>query len=153
MHECDILVGADGIHGTVRKFILGEDDPAASPRNTGAWTVMVLKPAAQAKASFGDGPLEEAREYSWVGDGAFLMHNMFNQCQVVQFMVAAHEAGAEGSDRWHRTVSADELEELYKGFPEHLKKAIDEVSNRYPFTKMASQSGRLFSSLPSHADR
>ncbi|KAG6359573.1 hypothetical protein INS49_013094 [Diaporthe citri] len=126
-HECDILVGADGIHSTARKFVLGEDDPAASPRNTGAWTIMALKPATQAKASFGGGPLEESREYSWVGDGAFLMHNMFNQGQVVQFIVAAHEAGAEGSDRWDRTVSADELKELYKAFPEHLKKAVNEL--------------------------
>lgn len=127
-HECDILVGADGIHSTVRKFVLGEEDPAASPRNTGAWTVMALKPAAQAKASFGDGPLEEAREYSWVGDGAFLMHNMFNKGQVVQLIAAVHEAGAEGSDRWRCTVKAAELKKLYKGFPEHLKKAVDEVS-------------------------
>lgn len=50
---------------------------------------MALKPAAQAKASFGDGPLEEAREYSWVGDGAFLMRNMFNKGQVVQLIAAA----------------------------------------------------------------
>lgn len=129
-HECDVLIGADGIHSTVRKFILGEDDPATSPRNSGAWAVMALKPAAQAKASFGSGPLEEAREYSWLGDGAFLMHNMFNQGRVVQLIVAAHEAGAEGSDRWHRTVSAEELEETYRGFPEHLKKAVNEVGRK-----------------------
>lgn len=146
-HECDILVGADGIHSIVRRFILGEEDPAASPRNTGAWTVMALKPAAQAKASFGDGPLEEAREYSWVGDGVFVMHNMFNQGQVVQLIIAAHEVGAEGSDRWHRTVSADDLRELVQGFPGHLKKAVSEVSKTehlrragWPLLKMLTSS-------------
>ncbi|KAF3762120.1 FAD/NAD(P)-binding domain-containing protein [Cryphonectria parasitica EP155] len=126
-HECDVLVGADSIHSTVRKFILGENDPAASPRNTGTWTIMALKPAAQAKPSFGDGPIDEAREYSWLGDGEFLMHNMFNQGQMIQLIVAAHEAGAEDSDRWQRTVSVDELKDLYKGFPGHLKKVVDEL--------------------------
>jgi salicylate hydroxylase len=40
-HDCDILIGANGIHSTVRKFILGENDIAASPRNTGAWCVIL----------------------------------------------------------------------------------------------------------------
>lgn len=97
-HECDVLLGADGIHSVVCKLILG-DDPAASPRNTGAWTIMALKSAADAEASLGKGPhgLEEAREYMWVGDGAFLLHNMFNQGQIVQFIVAAYEKEAESS--------------------------------------------------------
>lgn len=113
VHECDILIGADSIRSTVRKFVLGEDDPAAFPRNTGSWAVMVLKPYAEAQASIGTGPvdIEDAREYMWIGHRAYIMHNVLtlNQSQLVQVVIASHEKGAESSDRWARTVSADEI--------------------------------------------
>lgn len=127
-HECDILLGADGIHSVVRKLILG-DDPAASPRNTGAWTIMALKSAAEAESSLGKGPhgLEDAREYMWVGDGVFSLHNMFNQGQIVQFIVATYEKEAESSTDWYRTVSKDELKNLFLEWPPHLNKAVNEV--------------------------
>ncbi|TVY14007.1 6-methylsalicylic acid decarboxylase atA [Lachnellula arida] len=128
-HECDILIGADGIRSTVRQLILGEDDPAALPRNTGSWAVMTLKPYADAQASIGKGPvnIEDAREYMWIGDGTYLMHNVLNQGQLVQFVIASHEKDAESSDRWHRVVSRDEIKNLYQAWPPHLYKAVDEL--------------------------
>lgn len=128
-HNCDILVGADGIHSTVRKLILGEKNPAAVPRNSGCWAIMALKPYAEAQASIGTGPvdIENAREYAWIGDGTFLMHNVLSEGQLVQFVVTGCEQEAVGSDHWHRTVSADELRRLYQDWPSHLKKAIEEV--------------------------
>ena len=127
-HECDILIGADGIHSTVRKHILG-DDPAASPRNTGMWLVMTLQPYAEAQASIGKGLVDsdDAREYSWVGSGSYIMHNLLENGQLVQFVVAANDEEAKSSDRWLKTVSSDEIRSLYQGWPPHLIQAVDEV--------------------------
>lgn len=133
-HECDILVGADGIHSTVRKLVLAEDDPAASPRNTGVWTAMTLQPYAAAQASIGKDAInfEDPREHSWIGRGSFLMHNLLGGGQLVQLVVAAREKEAVGSDRWGRTVSADELRKIYKDWPPHLSKAVESVCPRRP---------------------
>ncbi|KAI0966772.1 salicylate hydroxylase [Xylaria arbuscula] len=123
-HECDILVGADGIHSSVRKMI----DPDAVPRNTGWWAVMVLKPFAEAEASLSKGPRDiDSREYMWVGDGAFALHNVLNNGQLVQLIIASKDEAAESSDRWHREVSADVLRKISENWPEHLKGTVEKL--------------------------
>ncbi|KAI0402966.1 salicylate hydroxylase [Xylaria palmicola] len=133
-HECDILIGADGIHSTVRKFILGEDDPAASPRNTGVWAVMTIQPYAKARASIGQGLVDSdhAREYSWVGDGSYMMHNILSDGQLVQLIISSSDPEAESSDRWQRVVSADEIKTLYADYPPHLRQAVEELLGQEP---------------------
>lgn len=135
-HDCDVLIGADGVHSTVRKIILGENDPAASPRNTGQWVIMTLSPYEEARASIGVSPvnIEDAREYAWAGNGSFMMNNILSNGEVVQFAILSSEelplsVPEEASNRWTRTVKAETLEEMYinKGWLPHLDSAVGDV--------------------------
>ncbi|XDG02251.1 hypothetical protein ABKA04_001866 [Annulohypoxylon sp. FPYF3050] len=106
-HECDILVGADGIHSTVRKLVLGESDPAASPQRNGAWFLMTLQPFDKAQASLGQELIDMENPSSFVEE-------------------------ARPSNNWQRKVSADEIKELFRDFPPQLNEAIIELLCNQP---------------------
>lgn len=74
-HQCDVLVGADGIHSMVRKMILGFGDEAATPVSAGWFHLMSLQPYEKMREILGDHSvdLEDAREWGWFGDGTFMM--------------------------------------------------------------------------------
>jgi salicylate hydroxylase len=130
-HECDILVGADGIHSTVRKLVLGENDPAASPRNSGTWLLMTLQPIDKAQVTMVKElvDIQDAREYGWAGENSFLMHNILSGGQLVQFAIASHDKEVDSAllNRWHRNVGAEEIKTLFQAWPPHLKRAVNEV--------------------------
>ncbi|KAI2605278.1 salicylate hydroxylase [Hypoxylon fragiforme] len=135
-HECDILVGADGIHSTVRKLILGEDDAAAVPRNSGGWLLMTLQPFDKAQASLGQElvDIDNAREYSWIGQNAVLLHNILSNGEQVQFVIASNDTEVESAhlDHWQRNVGVDEIKKLFKDYPPPLNKAVDELLCNVP---------------------
>lgn len=128
-HGCDALIGADGIHSRVRGLVLGDGDAAVRPRNSGWWAIMGLKPYAAAQACLGERLVhaEDPRQYGWTGEGAYLMHDVLSGGQLVQLVACGMDEDARGSDRWQTTLSADEIREHFRGWPAHLRKAIEEV--------------------------
>ncbi|KAK6835048.1 salicylate hydroxylase [Apiospora arundinis] len=126
-HECDVLVGADGIHSIVRKMILGDGDPAAHPRNAGWWAVMVMKPHEEVRACLGDDYVDanDPSEYEWIGDGNCVIHHVLGG--TVLFIVAVRDEAAVGSEQWHRKVDAEEIRKLHAGWPAHLRRAVDKL--------------------------
>jgi salicylate hydroxylase len=90
---------------------------------------MTLQPYAKARASLGQGLLdsEDARQYSWVGNRSYIMHNVLSDGQLVQFVISSSDHGAESSDSWHRAVSTHDIKKLYMDWPTHLKQAVEEV--------------------------
>lgn len=126
-HDCDILIGADGIHSFVRRLILGEDDPAATPVFGGFWLVQVLKPYEDTEHNLGRDLVDadKPKEYGWMGDGNMMLHNVLGDGKLVQVIVGFHTD--EPSTDWFKTVSTEKIEEAYRDWPPSLYKAVKEV--------------------------
>lgn len=131
-HECDILVGADGIHSAVRKLILGEQDPATYPRNTGFWVIMTLQPYEKAYNVLGKALInaEDPHEYVWLGNNQTIMHNILENGTIAQFVVGSIDPDVAGkSDFWQRKVSSEELKAFFDQGTPGLNESVKEVSS------------------------
>ena len=128
-HECDILIGADGIHSRVRQLILGSSDPAASPVPAGWWLVQVLKPYADVETLLGKSNIDvdNPGEVGWIGDGALIFHNILNEGNLAQFVVVACCNVDERTKDWQRIVAAEEIWSIYANWPPTLSKAVEKV--------------------------
>lgn len=103
------------------------------PRNSGWWAVWTLQPYEEARSLLGKErtDIDDPREYIFVGDGTFLMHNVLSGGELVQFVITNHDGDEVGGAKWQRTVSADEIRELYQASLPHLANAVDKVCHTY----------------------
>lgn len=85
------VVGADGIFGAVRRHVLQEaaDDEGASP--AGFWDCRNVVSFEKAREVLGAQYFEEDRQYGWVGNGAFVMHDVLENRTKVQCVISAVE--------------------------------------------------------------
>ncbi|KAI0834446.1 FAD/NAD(P)-binding domain-containing protein [Hypoxylon sp. FL0890] len=67
MYTYDAVIGADGIFSNIRKY-------TASPASF--WDSRILVPYEKAKSRLGAEYFELDRQFGWVGDGAFIMHDI-----------------------------------------------------------------------------
>ncbi|KAH7324816.1 salicylate hydroxylase [Stachybotrys elegans] len=90
--QFDAVIGADGVFGTVRSHVVKSDqdqDFSASPG--GFWDCRVLAPFDIAKATLGEELFKLDRQYGWLGDGAFIMHDVLENGTLVQMVISAVE--------------------------------------------------------------
>ncbi|KAF2194151.1 FAD/NAD(P)-binding domain-containing protein [Zopfia rhizophila CBS 207.26] len=110
--EVDAVIGADGVHGYVREYVLGVDHPALKPKFGGFWDARSLVSMQKAKELLGKDYFNEGlqRQYGWVGDGGFFMHDVLDGGETVQCVVCGVMDEEWGEDEWKRELDRRALE-------------------------------------------
>jgi salicylate hydroxylase len=111
----DAVIGADGIHGYVREYILGADHPARSASFAGWWDCRALVPVAKAREILGEEYFDEPRQYAWCGNGGFLMHDVLDSGDTVQCVASVMKDNWDLTD-WSRELDEAKLEEAFGGW-------------------------------------
>jgi salicylate hydroxylase len=105
----DALIGADGIFGFVRRQVLDEKDAASA---AGWWDCRNVVPYEKAKTKLGSQYFVEPRQYGWVGEKAFIMHDILDDGKSVQCVCSATEETA--STTRNRDLSRSFLEKSFE---------------------------------------
>jgi salicylate hydroxylase len=108
--EADVVIGADGIHSTVRAALTTPAPPAYS----GLCAFRALVPAGQAPA-FARRPAQTL----WVGPGHHLVHYPVSAGELVN-LVAFAPAGDYTTESWTATAPIEELLSEFAGWDERL---------------------------------
>ncbi|KAM7210407.1 hypothetical protein V8F06_014211 [Rhypophila decipiens] len=114
----DAVVGADGIFTTVRDFLLEDRNNLKTPGSktpkkyaavpAGFWDCRVLVPYEKAEVIIGPELFEEDRQYAWMGDGAFIMHDILENRTMVQCIISAVETDDDLEENWPAIVEKTE---------------------------------------------
>lgn len=133
----DIVVGADGVHGITRAFVLGPDDPAAKPQHTGIWRVPIKVPYKKALDAMGPEFLDPLRpcQTSWIGEGTYLQHDLMGSERDVHITAyAVHTAYPSASGAWASLLTPEEFGAVFARIPLPACRGIVNVSSSSPFS-------------------
>jgi salicylate hydroxylase len=108
--ECDVLVGADGIHSTVRGLLLGSQ----APRFTG-----VVCWRGQVDASRLPAGLIPPDSLNWMGPGGCIVHYYVRPGRLVNW-IAHRTTDLWAEESWSREGNKDELIGAFPGWHESL---------------------------------
>ncbi|KAK4224046.1 hypothetical protein QBC38DRAFT_547968 [Podospora fimiseda] len=113
-NQVDAVIGADGIFSSVRNHVLGDAaaEHAASP--AGFWDCRVMVPYEKAKTTLGEEYFDQDRQYGWIGDQAFVMHDIAESRTMVQCVISAVEK--ESPEGRKIKLTREYLNEVLKGW-------------------------------------
>lgn len=79
VEQFDAVIGADGIFGFVRNYVLQDKDNKYGPSPAEFWDSRAIIPIDKARAVIGDNHFsadEVDCQHGWIGDGAFLLYDV-----------------------------------------------------------------------------
>lgn len=111
VYHFDAVIGADGIFSTVREHVLrgvgADEQSSASP--AGFWDCRNVVPFEKAKAALGEEYFDVDRQYDWVGDGAFILHDVLEDRTMVQCVISGVEKDASKDRDRRRPLTREAL--------------------------------------------
>ncbi|KAI1809532.1 salicylate hydroxylase [Poronia punctata] len=87
--EFDGVIGSDDVHSLARLYMLQSEADKYAATPAGFWDCWVLVPMGKAQAVLGKDLFKVNRQCGYVGDGAFLMHDVLDDRKVVQCVISA----------------------------------------------------------------
>ena len=119
--EADVLVGADGIHSTVRRALFGPDEP----RFTGCVAYRGLVPAERLR----DLALEVTAQV-WMGPGRHFVHYFVRQRRLVNFVAIVEQDTWTGESWTDRGDVADAVA-AFEGWHPQVRTILRSVDETY----------------------
>lgn len=87
----DAVIGADGVYSTIRRYVLQDATDQHQPTPAGFWDCRVLTPIEKAKAVLDSNYLEERKVYTWLGDGASILHGIIENGTLLESIISGAE--------------------------------------------------------------
>ncbi|RCI13924.1 hypothetical protein L249_8146, partial [Ophiocordyceps polyrhachis-furcata BCC 54312] len=125
----DAVIGADGVFGFVRTYVLGEAASRCAAESAGFWDCRNVVSMDKAKAVLGTEYFDQDRQYGWAGDGAFILHDVLDNGAMVQCVISAVET--EVPDGRRTLLTKEALKARFKGWG-HVSEAMIDLSFDQP---------------------
>ncbi|GES63950.1 mannitol 1-phosphate dehydrogenase [Aspergillus terreus] len=119
--SADCVIGADGIHSSVRKHLLGESHPAASPVFTGTVVYRGLIPMDVARDAIGE---FADNSYMWCGDGGMVMTYPIDHGETLNVVGTRNNKGGWDGPPYARPVDEETVRNDFMGWGEIPSKVI-----------------------------
>ncbi|KID82874.1 salicylate hydroxylase [Metarhizium guizhouense ARSEF 977] len=92
MARFDAVVGADGIFSRVREHVTRDPDGVYAASPAGFWDCRNVVAVEKARDVLGQDLFRVNRQYGWIGNGSFIMHDVLDHGHKIQCVISGVEA-------------------------------------------------------------
>lgn len=117
----DVVVGADGVHSTVREWV----DPAPLARYSGSSGFRGLVPVEQLPSLPDAGAIQ-----FWMGPGGHLLHYPIGDGSVVNFLAVLDEPDAWEGASWTEDISRERIDAAFEGWHPAVREMVGATTLR-----------------------